>query len=141
MRIFSQSSEYAFEAAVNSIGDMVPPCRIALLMLLCCFLCGCGLSTGSWCRFPSGVRCAHLLSPVIAKGGRLFRSRRMRCRLGYYIICASLFTTWMWSVVEYLLLNLALVAGWCRVSFSRFFVSIFVSTFRCLIVDVSVCNS
>ena len=31
----------------------------------CCFLCVGRLSSSFWCRFPSAVRCTHLLSPVI----------------------------------------------------------------------------
>ena len=56
------------------------------------------------------------------------------------IFSFSWFTTWMWSIVEYLLLNqLALVAGFRRVSSLAF--SLVLSLVLCVIVDVTVCNS
>ena len=55
------------------------------------------VSSSYWCRFPSGVRCPHLLSPVLEARSvllefalsRWFSRRRMRCRVEYYILCIS----------------------------------------------------
>ena len=64
----------------------------------CCFLRVGWLSSSCWCRFPSGVRCTHLLSSILeamsvlfefALSGRLSRSRQMLCRVEYYIFCTS----------------------------------------------------
>ena len=84
----SQSSEYA---ALNILGDNVSPCRTPLLMLILLFLCVGGLSSSCWYRFPSRVRCTHLLSPVLEARSVLpeFALRRMRCRVEYYILCTS----------------------------------------------------
>ena len=130
-------------AAVNIVVDMVPSCRTPLLRLtLLLSLCSC------WCRFHSGVRCTHLLSPVLearsvllerAESRRLSRSRRMQSGILYYLhFSFSRFTTWMKTVVEYLLLNSACSCGcFRRVSSVAFFVSTFVSNLY-LIVDISV---
>ena len=54
----SQSSEYAFDIAVNNFDDMVYPCRSPTLMLIVLLSLnyGDGLSSNVWCRFPPGVR-------------------------------------------------------------------------------------
>ena len=95
----SQSSEYAFECCSEQLGrygislsysspgvDRIASCCVG------------GLSSSCWCRFPSGVPCTYLLSPVLetrslllefALSRRLSRSRQMRGRMGYYILCTS----------------------------------------------------
>ena len=99
---------FRVSVAVNSLDDMVSSCRTPLLMLIlnCCFLCVCGLSSSCWCRLPSRVRCTHLLFPVLearssllefALSGRITHSQRMRCRVGYYILCTS-FETYTFSL-------------------------------------------
>ena len=110
-------------AAVNSLGDMVSPCRTPLLVSI--FF----ASSSCMCRFPWGVGGTHLLSPVLearsvllefALSRMLSRSRRMRCRVGYYIIwispsvglrrgCGLSLSIRFW-------IQLALVAGFRRVS-------------------------
>ena len=55
----SQSPEYAFECCREQLGRYgISQC------LSCSFLCVGGLPSSCWCRFPSGVRCTHLLFPV-----------------------------------------------------------------------------
>ena len=77
-------------ASVNNLKDMVTPLLMLILLLSLC------RSSSCWYKIPSGVRCTDLLSPVLearsvllefALSRKLSRSRRMRCRVGYYIIC------------------------------------------------------
>ena len=95
----------------------------------CCFLCVGGLSSSCLCIFPSGVRCTHLLSPVLEARSvlpefalsRMFsRSRRMRSRMEYYIIiCIS--PSVRLRYVKYPLLNPACSRGLrrlCSLAFS-----------------------
>ena len=119
----------------------------------CCFLCVGGLSSSCWCKFPSGVRCTHLLSPVLEARSvllqftlsrRLSRSRRMRCSVEYYILCTSSvglrrgcglsFSIRFW-------IKLALEASFRRVSSLGFSLVLPWVLYRCLIVDISFCNS
>ena len=124
-----QSSEYAFECCREQLGrysislsytspyvDRVAClCRWTVFELLV--------------RFLSGVRCTHLLSPVLetrsvlletALSRMLSRSRRMRCRVGYYIFCTSpsvgLRRGCGLSLSIRFRIQLALVAGFRRVS-------------------------
>ena len=151
----SQSSEFPFECCREQLWRY----RISLTILFswcwsCCFLCVGGLSSSSWCRFPSGVRCTHLLSPVLearwvllelALSRKLSRSWRMRCRMGYYILCTSpsvgLRRGCGMSLSIRFWVQLALVAGFRRVSSLAFSLVLSWILYRCLIVDVSVCNS
>ena len=91
----SQSSEYALECCSKQLKRYG---RTPLLMLILLLVCVAGLSTSCWCTFPSGVRRTHLQSAVlearsvlleIVLSRKLSRSGRMRCRVGYYIICTS----------------------------------------------------
>ena len=92
----------------------------------CCFLSVGGLSQSCWYRFPSGVRCTHLLPPVLEARSvllefalirRLSHIRRMRCRVGYYE--SSLFSFRRMSS-----LTISLVLSWVL--------------YRCLTADISV---
>ena len=104
-----------------------------------------------------GVRCTHLLSPVLETRSvllvlALFRSlsrrRRMRCRVGYgsashwyYILLTSpsvgLRRARGLSSSICFLIQLALASGFSRVSSLAFSWVLY----RCLIEDISVCNS
>ena len=84
-------------AAVNSLSDMVSPCRTPLMVFIF-LLSFCRWTVVDLCRFPSRVRCIHLLSLVLearsvllefALSRKLSRSRRKRCRVGNYIIGIS----------------------------------------------------
>ena len=95
-----------------------------------------------------------LLSPVFearsvllefAMSRKCSRSRRMRCRVGYYILCTSpsvgLRRGCGLSLNVRFLTQLALVAGFRRVSSLAFSLELSRVLYRCLIVDISVCNS
>ena len=93
----SQSSEYTFECCHKLLGrygislsNSSPGIDLFLLFVYVDW-------PNCWCRYLLGVRCAHVLSPVlearsvqlaVALSRRLPR-RRMRCRAGYYILCIS----------------------------------------------------
>ena len=82
---------------------------------------------------------------MFALSRRLSRSRRMRCRVGYYILCTSpsdsLRRGCGLSLSICFWIQLAVVVGFRRVS-SLVFSSVFSWVlYRCLIVDISVCNS
>ena len=87
--VFPHQSTYMVSSAdENSLGDMISHCLTPLLMLILL------LSR----RFPLRVLCTHLLSPVLEARSVLLefvlsrmlsRSRRMRCKMGYYILCTS----------------------------------------------------
>jgi len=134
-------------AAVNSLGDMVSPCRTLLLRLIL-LLCYVGwLSSSCWCRFPSGVRCTHLLTPVLKARSVLieFALSRMWWRVGNYIPCTSpSIGIWRGCVLSLSIcfwIKLALVAGFRRVSSLAFSLVLSWELYRCLIADISVCNS
>ena len=137
----SQSSEYASECCCKQLGRYdttvtgVPLLILIQLVSLCRWI-----SSSCLCIYPSGVRCTHLLSRVLeassvlldfALSRRLSRGRRMRCRMGYIYslhFSFSWFTTWMWYVVDYLLLNPVCSRGWFLSSvFSSLFISSFVN--------------
>ena len=133
----SQSLEYALECCREQLGRYgisllytSPDVDLVAFFVLV-------LSSSCWCRFPSGVLCTQLLSPVLevksvllefALSWKLSRSRWMWWRMGYYSLhfSFSCFTTCMWPVVEYPLLNPACCRGWFSLSV---FSSLFVSTF------------
>ena len=134
-------------AAVNSLNGMISPCRTPLLILILLL---------SLCRFrfPSEVRCTHLPSYILearsvlfefAQNRRLSHSRWMRFREGYYIICTSpsvgLRRGCGLSLSIRVLIQLALVAGFRRVSSLALSLVLWWILYRCLIVDISVCNS
>ena len=91
----NQSSEYAFECSCKQLWRYGIPLSYSSpgVDLVAFFV-----SSSCLCRFLSGVRCTHLMYPVLetrsvllefALGRKLSRSRRMRRRLGYYIFCTS----------------------------------------------------
>ncbi len=54
-----KSSEHALQCSREQLGRYgISRCWS------CSFVCVGGLSSSCWCRFPSGVRCTHLLFPV-----------------------------------------------------------------------------
>ena len=133
------------------LGDMVSPCRTPPLMLIL-LLSLCRWTVVElicWCIYPSVVRCTHLLSPVLearsvllefALNRRLSRSRRIRCRVGYHIMCSSpsvgLRRGCGLSLSSRFWIQLALVAGFRRVSSLAFSLELSWILYRCLLVYI-----
>ena len=128
-------------AAVNSFGDMVH----LFWCWSCCFLYVGGLSSSCWCRFPSSIpfSWSEVSTAWVYTESKVSRSRRMRCRVRYYILstspsvgirreCGMSLSFWI---------QLALVTGFRRVSSLAFSLVLSWVLYKRLIVDISVCNS
>ena len=143
-------------AAVNSLGDMVSPCRTPFLMLILllslCRWTDCHRAVGVYFFHKFDI---HIFYPLFLKRGQycsslhwvesclICLSRRMRCRVRNCILCICLSVglrcgcNLSLSICSWI--QLALVSGLRRVSSLAFSTVLSWILYRCLIVDISVC--
>ena len=136
-----QSSEYTFDYSRKQLRRYGISLSYSSPGVDCCFLCVGGLSSSCWCRFPSRVRCTHLLSPVpeaksvlfeFALSRRLSRSRRTRCKVGWLQLVYNVDVVCRWVSA----IQVALVACFRQVSSLAFSLVLSWVPYRYLIVDI-----
>ena len=150
MNVFSRRNMLS-SGAVNSLGDMVSPCPLLMLILLLS-LCRC---TAIELLVYISVRCSIYTFSIPSSWSEVrtvwvcTESKAFLvdgCDAEWDIIFSTLLVKFvydvMWSVVEYLLLNQACSRVWFS-SMSSLAFSIVLSwvLYRRLLVEISVCNS